>query len=66
MMRNDKSTLSLLYGGSAIFGGSIAAIWAFTANRFQVFECLWITIGGILAGIGFGLVCYALIALINK
>ena len=65
-MRNDKNILSLLYGGSAIFGGSIATIWAFTANRFQVSECLLIIIGGIVAGIGFGLVCYALITLINK
>lgn len=51
---NDK--YNYIYLGSMIVCGSIAGIWAFTANRFKLNEMAFITIGGVVIGYGIGLV----------
>lgn len=66
METNEKVLIKLLYGGSIILGGSVTGIWAFTANRFLTSECISIILGGMLAGIGFGLICHAVTALLRK
>ena len=45
-----------IYLGSIIVCGSIAGIWAFTANRFNFSEMAFIIIGGMAIGYGIGLV----------
>lgn len=64
-MKNEKA-LKLLYGGAAVFGGAIAGMWAFTANRFQTSEIVMIIIGGIIAGIGLGMICHAMSVLVKR
>ncbi|MBO5121165.1 MAG: helix-turn-helix transcriptional regulator [Bacilli bacterium] len=51
---NDK--YNYIYLGSMIVCGSIAGIWAFTANRFKLSEMALIIIGGVAIGYGIGLV----------
>lgn len=65
-MENNKKTLRLLYRGSIILGGSVAGIWAFTANRFLISECMFVILGGMIAGIGIGLICHAVTTLLKK
>ena len=52
--RNEKT--NYIYLGSTIVCGSIAGIWAFTANRFNFSEMAFIIIGGVAIGYGIGLV----------
>ena len=58
--------LKLLYGGTTVLCGSIAGIWAFTANRFQISESMMIVIGGMIAGIGLGMICHAMSVLLKR
>ena len=51
---NDK--YNYIYLGSTIVCGSIAGIWAFTANRFNFSEMALVIVGGIAIGYGIGLV----------
>lgn len=51
---NDK--YNYIYLGSMIVCGSIAGIWAFTANRFTYREMNLIIVGGLAIGYGIGLV----------
>ena len=51
---NEKT--NYIYLGSTIVCGSIAGIWAFTANRFNFSEMALIIIGGVAIGYGIGLV----------
>lgn len=62
----NKKALKLLYGGSSVFCGAIAGIWAFTANRFQISESLLVVIGGMIAGIGLGMVCHGMSVLVKR
>ena len=64
-MKNEKA-LKLLYGGATILGGAIAGMWTFTANRFQTSESVMIIIRGIIAGIGFGMICHAMSVLVKR
>ena len=52
--RNEK--INYIYLGSTIVCGSIAGIWAFSANRFNFSEMALIIIGGVAIGYGIGLV----------
>lgn len=45
-----------IYLGSMLVCGSLAGIWAFTANRFNYNEIILIIIGGVAVGYGIGLV----------
>lgn len=45
-----------IYLGSMLIGGSMAGIWAFTANRFTHREMFLIIVGGVALGYGIGLV----------
>ena len=47
--------------GFVLFCAAAAGLWAFTANRFRISECLWITLAGAAAGLGLGLVESALL-----
>lgn len=51
----DNSKKSI-YLGSMLVCGSLAGIWAFTANRFNYNEIILIIIGGVAVGYGIGLV----------
>jgi len=54
--KEDNSKFNYIYLGSTIVCGSIAGIWAFTANRFKLSEMALIIIGGIAIGYGIGLI----------
>ena len=45
-----------IYLGLMLVCGSLAGIWAFTANRFNYNEIILIIIGGVAVGYGIGLV----------
>ncbi len=60
-----EKAIKLLYGGAMILGGSIAGIWSFTANRFTMSECIWIILGGMIAGLGLGCILHAMSVLIK-
>lgn len=47
-----------LYLGCAIVCAALAGIWSFTANRFNVHECVFIIIAGTAIGLGIGLVVH--------
>lgn len=61
-----KKTVCTLYAGLAIVFATIAGIWSFTANRFQVYECFFITIAGAVVGAGIGLLVQAVLRLCRK
>ena len=50
----ENCQYNYIYLGPMLVGGSMAGIWAFTANRFLYQEMLWITIGGTILGYGIG------------
>lgn len=50
--------LKNIYIGLAIFCGSIAGIWSFSANRFRHDEMLLIIGIGMVVGVCFGVVCH--------
>lgn len=64
-MTNKKITYSLYLGFAAIFG-TIAGIWSFTANRFRVDECCFITIAGAVIGCAIALVTQVISSFIIK
>lgn len=45
-----KKAIQSLYLGFAVIFGTIAGIWSFTANRFNIDECLLIVIAGAVIG----------------
>ena len=65
-MRGKKSAVHLLYEGSAVLGGTLAGLWAFTANRFQISESVMIVFWGMVAGASFATICYAIIRLLKE
>ena len=54
--KDSNEKINYIYLGSTIVCGSIAGIWAFTANRFNFSEMALIIIGGVAIGYGIGLV----------
>ena len=54
-----------IYGGFAVFCGSAAGVWAFTANRFNFHERQMIILGGVMIGLGLGAVCHGVLRYIN-
>ena len=50
--------LKNIYIGLAIFCGSIAGIWSFSANRFRDIEILFIIVIGMVIGVCLGVVCH--------
>ena len=54
--KDNNEKTNYIYLGSTIVCGSIAGIWAFTANRFNFSEMALIIIGGVAIGYGIGLV----------
>lgn len=62
----EEKIFKLIYGGAVILGGSLANIWAFTANRFHLYEIMLITFGGMLAGFGLGAMCHGMAMLLKK
>ena len=69
--KQEKSKLNLealksIYYGCAILFGAIGFIWAFTANRFHVYEYFFIALVFGLAGFGFGSIIHGIIKLIKE
>lgn len=52
----NKKPVLLLYLGFAIIFATIAGIWSFTVNRFQIYECLYIIMAGAVVGCGISLI----------
>ena len=57
----NKKTMFSLYLGFAVIFGTIAGIWSFTANRFQWYECLEISILFAILGLGVGLAIHGIV-----
>ena len=51
-----KKTIQSLYLGFAVTFGTIAGIWSFTADRFNIDECLLIVIAGAVIGCAVALI----------
>lgn len=62
----NKKTIYSLYLGFAAISASIAGIWSFTANRFRIDECIFITLAGAVVGLGISLVIQVLSSLFRK
>ncbi len=62
----NKKTIYSLYLGFSVVLATIAGIWAFTANRFQTYECLFIVLAGAVVGLGIGLVVQVTTKLFRK
>lgn len=58
--------LKSIYYGCAILFGAIGFIWAYTANRFHVYEYFFIAFLFAIAGFGFGSIIHAIIKLIKE
>ena len=56
VFKDNTDKYNYIYIGSTMICGSIAGIWAFTANRFKFSEMALIIIGGVAIGYGIGLV----------
>ena len=56
VFKDNTDKYNYIYIGSTMICGSIAGIWAFTANRFNFSEIALIIIGGVAIGYGIGLV----------
>ena len=56
VFKDNTDKYNYIYIGSTMICGSIAGIWAFTANRFNFSEMALIIIGGVAIGYGIGLV----------
>ena len=56
VFKDNTDQYNYIYIGSTMICGSIAGIWAFTANRFKFSEMALIIIGGVAIGYGIGLV----------
>ena len=69
--KQEKGKLNLealksIYFGCAILFGAIGLIWAFTANRFQVFEYIFISILFAIAGLGVGFIIHGIAKLVKS
>lgn len=62
----NKKNIYSLYVGFAITFATVAGIWSFTANRFQVYEILYIILAGAVGGVGIGLIFQTLSNLFRK
>ena len=62
---NAKPIYSL-YAGMAVLAAAIAGIWAFTANRFRIDECLMVVLAGAVIGCAAGFVLQVLVRLLRK
>lgn len=51
-----KKAIQSLYLGFAVIFGTIAGIWSFTADRFNIDECLLIVIAGAVIGCAVALI----------
>ena len=56
IFKDSNEKINYISSGSMIVCGTIAGIWAFTANRFNLHEIILIIIGGIAIGYGINLV----------
>jgi len=54
--KEKSEKYNYIYLGTMVVCGSIAGIWAFTANRFNFSEMALVIVGGIAIGYGIGLV----------
>ena len=63
---NNIKALKSIYIGLAILCGSIAGIWAFSANRFRIDEILLISAVGMLVGVCLGVVCQGILKYLRK
>jgi len=54
--KEKSEKYNYIYLGTMVVCGSIAGIWAFTANRFKLSEMALIIIGGVAIGYGIGLI----------
>ncbi len=52
---NEKMSKNL-YLGSVLISSTIAGIWSFTANRFNLHECFMIILAGGAVGVGIALI----------
>lgn len=69
--KQEKGKLNLealksIYSGFAILFGAIGLIWTFTANRFQVYECIFISILFAIAGLGAGFIIHGIAKLVKS
>lgn len=69
--KQEKNKLNIediksIYYGCAILFGAIGFIWAYTANRFHVYEYFFIAFLFAIAGFGFGSIIHAIIKLIKE
>ncbi len=62
----NKKTIYSLYLGFAVVFGTIAGIWAFTANRFHVYECFLIMVAGAAIGCAIALIIQTILNFIRK
>lgn len=62
----NKKNIYSLYVGFAITFATVAGIWSFTANRFQVYEILYIILAGAVGGVGISLIFQTLSNLFRK
>lgn len=56
LYKDSNEKTNYISSGSMIVCGTIAGIWSFTANRFNLHEIVLIIIGGIAIGYGINLV----------
>lgn len=56
IFKDSNEKINYISSGSMIVCGTIAGIWSFTANRFNLHEIILIIIGGIAIGYGINLV----------
>lgn len=56
IFKDSNEKTNYISSGSMIVCGTIAGIWSFTANRFNLHEIVLIIIGGIAIGYGINLV----------
>lgn len=56
IFKDSNEKINYISSGSMIVCGTIAGIWAFTENRFNLHEIILIIIGGIAIGYGINLV----------
>lgn len=56
IFKDSNEKINYISSGSMIVCGTIAGIWSFTANRFNLHEIVLIIIGGIAIGYGINLV----------
>ena len=52
----NRKTNKTLYLGFILIFATVAGIWSFTANRFQLYECFMIVLAGGVVGVGIALI----------